>query len=292
MKFDFHTHANYADGKSSAREMIEAALAKGLKILGISEHHPRHPDFRYRDDPPGEVRGLKVWPNYLQDLEELKQEYSAAGKIEVLKATEFDWLSDKQIYLDEWKKWRAESNYDYVIGSVHYIGHWGFDYLGDWEHRFDFPELREREGILNYDSMAEIYVAYYKHVQEMVENASDLFNIVGHFDLIKKFVKEIPANHLEAALPALDAIAKTDLVLEINSAGWTKPCAEQYPSLDILKEARKRDIALTFNSDAHSTDRIAENFERSAALATEAGYEEVTVFHVGGRRETVKIKSL
>jgi len=272
MIFDFHTHANYADGENSATEMVEAAIEKGLSVLGFSEHHPRHPDFRYRNDPSGEVRGLSIWQDYIVEIDLLKKKYK--GKIEILKGSEFDWLSRE--HLAEWKKWRVETDWDYNIGSVHFLGKWGFDYFEDWE-----------VGRQNFQSVEEIYTAYYNSVIEMVESANDLFEIVGHFDLIKKFVKEVPANAAELAFPALDAIAQTDLVLEINSSGWKKDCAEQYPSLEILRAAKERNIPITLDSDAHSKDRIAENFEKSKELAKKVGYEELVVFHQGGEREFV-----
>lgn len=140
--FDFHTHADYADGVSSATEMVESAIAKNLSVIGFTEHHPRHPDFRYRDDPSGEVRGLATWSDYIAEIDSLKKKYE--GRIEILKGSEFDWLSLE--HLDEWRKWRAETDWDYVIGSVHYIGHWGFDYLEDWDRRYEFPELKEKRG--------------------------------------------------------------------------------------------------------------------------------------------------
>ncbi len=283
--FDFHSHTTYADGADSASTMVEAAIAKGLRTYGISEHHPRHPDFRYRDDPPGEVRGLAQWSEYLAEMDALKKQH--ASKIELLKGSEFDWLGVD--YLPEWQKWRAESDYDYIIGSVHYIGHWGFDYLEDWEQRYDFPELKEREGILNYDSIEQIYTAYYKHVVEMVEHGAEHFDIVGHLDLIKKFVKETPSNALEEATKALDAIAQTDLVLELSSAGLTKPCKDWYPNVELLKAARERDIPLTLNSDAHQTSRIAEGFTEAVALAKSVGYESVVCLHAGGERENIKL---
>lgn len=272
--FDFHSHTTYHDGDNTAVEMVESAIEKGLKVYGISEHHPRHPDFRYTDDLPGEIKGLKEWPQYFAEMDELKNKY--AGKIELLKGSEFDWLSIE--HLDEWKKWRAESDYDYVIGSAHYLGKWGFDYFEDWE-----------KGVKGYDSIEQIYEAYYREVVNMVESASDLFDIVGHLDLIKKFVADQPKDAVAMAVPALDAIAKTDLIIELSSAGLTKKCADWYPTKEILRLARERDIPITINSDAHSVDRIADKFDEAVDLAKSVGYEEVVCFHVGGEREHIKI---
>lgn len=285
LPFDFHSHTTYGDGADAPTAMVEAAIAKGLTVYGISEHHPRHPDFRYRDDPLGEVRGLAEWPAYLVEMDELKKKYT--GKIELLKASEFDWLSID--HLEDWQKWRAESNFDYIIGSVHYIGHWGFDYLEDWERRYDYPELKEKEGIRDCDSIEQIYTAYYKHVVEMVENANEMFEIVGHLDLIKKFVKEVPSNTISEATKALDTIAKTNLVLELSSAGLVKPCKDWYPNVELLKAARERDIPITINSDAHQASRIADGFEQAVELAKSVGYESVVCFHSGGERENVKL---
>lgn len=277
MIFEFHSHTNYADGKNTAEEMVAAALEKGLSVFGISEHHPRHPDFRYADDPPGSPRGLHEWPQYLAEMDELKKKY--AGRLEVLKASEFDWLSIK--HLPDWKKWRAESDFDYVIGSVHYLGKWGFDYLEDWE-----------KGQRGFASIEEIYEKYYAHVVEMVESANDLFDIVGHLDLIKKFAKKAPANLLELALPALDAIARANLVLEVSSAGLRKPCADFYPNAEILRAARQRDIPITLTADAHAVAEIAANFSENKAFAKKAGYEKVVVFHAKGNRAEVALTQL
>lgn len=274
LPFDFHSHTTYQDGNNSAQEMVDAAIDKGLTTYGISEHHPRHPDFRYSDDPPGEIRGLKEWPNYLAEMDELKEKY--AGKIELLKASEFDWLHKD--HLDEWEKWRAESDYDYIIGSVHYLGHWGFDYFEDWEKCYK-----------GYDSIEQIYETYYQEVVSMVESASHLFEIVGHVDLIKKFVVDKPQNSVEMSFPALDAIAKTDLVMELSSAGLVSNAKDWYPNQDILRAARERDIPITINSDAHQVERIAENFEKAVELARSVGYDSVVCFHRGGEREIVRI---
>ena len=38
VKRDFHMHTTFCDGKSSAEEMVLAAIAKGLDVMGFSGH--------------------------------------------------------------------------------------------------------------------------------------------------------------------------------------------------------------------------------------------------------------
>ncbi len=276
MIFDFHSHTRQQDGENSVREMVEAALAKGLKIYGISEHSPRLPQFRYVDDLPNEVRGLAGWEDFLEEVESLKKEFE--GKIELLKGCEVDWLGEENI---PWaKKLITEGDFDYTIGSVHFLGKWGFDYKKDWE-----------AGFSNFENIEEIYQKYFLEYSKMVR--SNLFDIAGHLDLIKKFNDKYPlpesSKILELAKLALDALENSKMVLEISSAGLRKPCRDWYPSEELLKEAFKRGIPITLNSDAHSTERIAEKFEETKEFAKSVGYKKVVVFHQGGKRESIKI---
>lgn len=275
-RFDFHSHTNYQDGAHTAVEMVESAIAKGLAVYGISEHSPRLPAYRYLDDPPGEVRGLKRWPEYLAEMDELKVRY--AEKIELLKGCEIDWLgAEYRAYYEELK---TVGQFDYTIGSVHFLDTLGFDYIGDW-----------RRGVATYPSVVAMYERYYAEYATMVR--SGLFDIGGHLDLIKKFNNESPlpagVDSVALARPALDALAHTGMVMELSSAGLVKPCREWYPSFDILRAARERDIPITLNSDAHSVDRIAEGFENAVTFAKSAGYESVVCFHACGEREIVKL---
>jgi len=276
MIFDFHSHTNQQDGENSAREMVEAALAKGLKIYGISEHSPRLPQFRYIDDPIGEIRGRVGWEDFLKEVENLKKEFE--GRIELLKGCEVDWLGEENI---PWtKKLIAEGNFDYTIGSVHFLGEWGFDYEKDW-----------KMGFSNFENVKEIYQKYFLEYSKMVR--SNLFDIAGHLDLVKKFNDEYPLPDnlkiLELAKPALDALEDSKMVLEISSVGLQKPCRDWYPSEELLTAAFERKIPITLNSDAHSTDRIAEKFEEARELAKSVGYEKVVVFHAKGEKEFVEI---
>jgi histidinol-phosphatase (PHP family) len=82
LKFDFHTHHHRCGhARGTIRDYIEAAINKGLDIIGISDHCP---DFaRAEDLPYPQIAMAKsALQNYVEEILQLKEEYK--GKIEVL----------------------------------------------------------------------------------------------------------------------------------------------------------------------------------------------------------------
>jgi len=75
-----------------------------------------------------------------------------------------------------------------------------------------------------------------------------------------------------------ERIARTDVCVEISTAGLERPVAELYPDPRLLKACRAQGIWITLASDAHVAERVGENLDRAVALARDAGYETVTVF--------------
>ena len=155
------------------------------------------------------------------------------------------------------------ANVDYLIGSVHFIDEWGFDnpeFIGKYEN----------------ENIDEIWKKYFKAIEDMAN--SNLFDIVGHLDLIKIF-KFLPNTSInEIAKNALQAIKKADMVLEINVAGFRKPIAEAYPSLSLLKQAFELSIPITFSSDAHKPEQVALFSDRVVDMAKSVGYTQCAIF--------------
>ena len=100
LRADFHTHTTYCDGKSTPRQMVEAAYRMGLTDLGISGHA----DFSMYE--PGFGMSDDTLAAYKQELEALREEY--AGKLNIYIGIELDTLGPVQ---------QAE----YAIGSTHSI---------------------------------------------------------------------------------------------------------------------------------------------------------------------------
>ena len=93
---NLHTHTTWDDGRNTAREMIDAALAAGMTAVGISVH-----------SPTGMEDGWSIpaqrLPAYREEMDALKRAY--AGRIRVYSGMEWDVTSQTDL-----------TPYDYVIG--------------------------------------------------------------------------------------------------------------------------------------------------------------------------------
>jgi histidinol-phosphatase (PHP family) len=262
MPADYHTHTplcHHAEGTPKA--YVERAVAAGLDEYGISDHAPQTPE------PFDDWRmAMADLPRYLDWIAEAKQH--AAGRLTVRAGLECDWLPNCQAHLETLT---AAHHWDYLIGSVHYLStpateRWDFDnpkHLSQWQ-TFSPSELEE------------VWTIYWKAYTAMVRSGH--FDIYGHPDLIKKF-----AHHPEGDLrrfydPVIEALAESGKAIEINTAGWHKPCAEQYPAAPFLSLAAQAGIPLTINSDAHRPEEVGRDFPKAYALAREAGFTQVALF--------------
>ncbi|XPV69190.1 MAG: histidinol-phosphatase HisJ [Halarcobacter sp.] len=257
MRVDLHNHTilcNHAEG--SMEEYIQKAIEKKIDVFGFSEHAPMNFDEKYR-------LPLDKKEFYESEVLNLKEKYKK--NIEILLAYEVDFLDG--YILDE----IINSKVDYLIGSVHFLKNnqdmWGFDN----------PEFI---GIYKSKDIDTIWQEYFDAIEAMAK--TQLFDIVGHFDLIKIF-KFMPKKDIRTiAKNALLEIKKSNMVLELNAAGLRKPIGEPYPSKEILELAFELDIPITFGSDAHSIEQVGFKYEEVKNLAKQIGYEKCIKF---SRRE-------
>lgn len=249
MVADLHNHTklcNHADGEIF--EYIEKAIECGTKYFGFSDHAPMDFDPKYR-------MSFEQMQSYENDVLKAKETYK--DKIEILLGYEVDYLKD---HMDE-KILNADV--DYLIGSVHFIDEWGFDnpeFIGRYEN----------------EDIDDIWQKYFDAIEEMAK--SRLFDIVGHLDLIKVF-KFMPKRDInEIAKNALLAIKEADMSLEISVAGLRKPVEEAYPSISLLKEAKKLDIPITFGSDAHTPEQVGLFSTQAIKMAKSVGYTKCAIY--------------
>jgi histidinol-phosphatase (PHP family) len=167
------------------------------------------------------------------------------------------------------RAWVAQhwAQLDFVLGSVHYLT--GEPLMFDSANQ---ATQFERLG------SARAYELYLNELEKMITQGH--IDCLAHLDLIKihkfRHPSQAPATFFE---PILQKILQAGLALEINTAGWRKPVAEQYPERTILQRAVALGIPITLSSDAHSFAQVGEAYERVPPLLQEAGLTHVATFH-------------
>jgi histidinol-phosphatase (PHP family) len=260
MPADYHTHTplcRHASGEPEA--FVDQALAAGITEYGIADHAPQTPE------PFDEWRMLDAeMPAYFEWVERARKH--AAGRIPIRVGLECDWIEGNEEWISELA---ARHPWDYLIGSVHYLGDWDFDnpkWLGRWAE----------------SDVDAVWSHYWKTYTRMID--SGLFDIMGHPDLVKKFC-HIPAGDLTRFYePVIDALASSGSVIEINTAGWHKPCAEAYPAPGFLELACSAGVPLIISSDAHDPSEVGRDFAKAIEWAKAAGYRETQLFEKRKRR--------
>lgn len=255
----YHNHSNYSDGKASIAELVVAARAQGVGEFGLSDHFTLRPD-------GADVSWSMPTRRVHEYLSELAAQETPEGPA-IRLGLEVDWFEG---HADAIGATLADLPLDYIIGSVHYI----FDKEIDGS-----PEHWKR---MDQSRVDEVFSEYWKQVRLMAE--SRLFDIAAHLDLPKKFGFASTCDVSGRIADALDAIAAAGMVVELNTAGWHKPCNDAYPTLEIFQQCRARGIPVTLSADAHDPDHLLRDFDRGAERLAAAGYEEVARFKNRARR--------
>lgn len=249
----FHNHSTWSDGQAAPDSICASAATAGVELLGFSDHLCIFPD--------GSVPRFSMPPDKVADYLADVRSFQGRGGVEVVAGIEFDWFEPSRAVLEPYANGLP---LDYRIGSVHFIGEQAFDINAPfWESKTE-------------EEVESLYRAYWKLVCQMAE--SRLFDIAAHLDLPKKFGFRPKADLSAAEDEALDAIQASGLTVELNTAGYAKPCADGYPSLELLKRCRLREIPVTLSADSHRAEHLLFEFERGLASLREAGYSELCRF--------------
>lgn len=258
MKFDFHTHhdrCGHAEG--TIRDYIEAALAEGLALIGISDHSPYFGE--EADWPHPDIAMAKSeFPNYVREVLALKREYE--GKIDVLLGVESDFFPE---HVDAYKREYEKYPFDYIIGSVHRSDNISIFNKNRWSNLSKQQQKEQK------DRYFELIAASAK---------SGMFDILGHIDAMKANYPSFNDIQTEAVDRTLQIIGECDIAIEINTSGKTKLVGGWYPSDEILERALFYNVKVTFGSDAHVPSRVADEWELVRKRLKEIGYKEWAYF--------------
>ena len=256
MIVDYHMHLRNGSGEiahetSAIDPFVESAREVGVDEIGFTEHI-----YYFK-----QTRSLWTVPYHTErcvyDLDAyVSAVVTARGRgLPVKLGLEVDYVPGRE---DETRELLAPYPWDYLLGSLHYIGSLGID---------DEPRLVDAVGV------EDAWRLYFETLAAAAR--SGLFDSLSHPDLIKIFGARAASFDYG---PVVAAIADSGVAVEVSTAGLHKPVHELYPHPEFLAACRALDIPVTLASDAHTPDVVGRDFDRALELLRSAGYDTVTVF--------------
>lgn len=255
--FDLHTHCTLSfDGKSSAEDMVKRAVELGIKHYALTDHIDlgEFPDKDF--DLEATVAGAK------EQIPALQKKY--AESTELLYGVELGQaVHDRELT----EKLLAENDYDFVIGSTHFIrGHEDFYFLNYTDT--DVPELMRL------------------YFEELLETAEwGRFDIMGHITYPLRYITGEHGINVDLSEygSIIDEILRTLIRngkgIEINTSGLRQKYGRMFPDADTVR--RYRELGgeiLTVGSDAHCTDDLGKGIAEGIKLAKDIGFDKIAYY--------------
>ena len=233
---NYHTHTvRCHHAKGTEREYIEQALARGVQILGFSDHTPQVFDDGY-------VSSIRMLPEQLEDyvitLRRLREEY--AGRIQIRIGLEVEY-------------------YPKIFNRLmNLIRPWELDYLILGQHFSENePEGRACPQPTESETDLERYV---KQVIQAMETG--VFSCVAHPDILyytgetkayRKWYEKLCVRAKELCIP-----------LEMNMLGYVT--GRHYPNKAFFRIAREVGNDVILGCDAHDPERVANPSEEKCCI--------------------------
>jgi histidinol-phosphatase (PHP family) len=251
----FFTPANAERYRASAEE-------KGISELGASEHIYRF------------TAALEVWQHDLWKgaaVDDIDQYVDFLGENGLRRGIEADFIPGRE---DQIANLLEQRDFDYVIGSVHFLGDLAVDHLGYdiWDHTGQSPD--------------KIWERYFRTLGEC--GRSGLFDILAHPDLVKVWGRRRPKPDGDLRRfyeLAIEGIVEGGAAVEVSTAGLRKPVGELYPADAFLELCIEAGCDFTISSDAHVPADVGSHYDEAMLFLLDHGVKEITVFEGRERRK-------
>ncbi len=238
-----------------------AADERGIAELGVSEHV-------YRFEQALDVWRHPFWVTYaLDDIDA----YCAfiREQTDLRLGIEADFVPGAE---DRMVNLLQARDFDYVIGSVHFIG----DVAVDMDDYSVWDSGR---------SVEEVWKRYFETLGEAAR--SGMFDVLAHPDLVKVWGTERPRPDGDLRFYydlAMDGIAESGIAIEVSTAGLRKRAKELYPAPAFLEMCLEAGAPIALSSDAHRPEDIGADYDSAIELLGQFGITELSVFDHRRRR--------
>lgn len=264
---NLHIHTKYADGKDLPEEMVLKAIEKGFASIGFSEH-----TYMEFSDYPFQMT-IEKMSDYKSEIRTLKEKYKNC--IDIFCGLEYELFSEVPI-----------KDFDYIIGSVHYLD-------------FDGKKLGFDRGVEEVQAIVDNYFGgdglrfakkYFDTLLLLPQKIR--VDVLGHFDIftktneLRKFIDTESDEYLNYGYECIHNLKGKIPLFEVNtgaiSRGYrTKP----YPQIEFLKEFKECGFGAIITSDCHNKDFIDCYYKEAKELLLSAGFNSQWLFTNDGFKE-------
>ncbi|HEY7121436.1 MAG TPA: histidinol-phosphatase [Solirubrobacterales bacterium] len=270
MLTDYHLHLRPDDtgaaGDYFSEENVERYLAAaeehGIDELGVSEHV-------YRFTQALEIWSHPYWEASAQDDLDAYVEFVRETPLRL--GIECDFVPGSEDRIAN----LLERDFDYVIGSIHYLGDQG----AVDDRRYDiWGQISDPD---------ELWSTYFRWQADLVR--SGLFDIVSHPDLVKMWGDDRPEPQRDPRFhyePLVEAISDSGIAVEVSTAGLRKPVGEIYPARALAEMCVEAGAEFALSSDAHAPDQVGYGYDQALEFLDDLGVERICVFE--GRQRSVE----
>ena len=267
---DYHVHLRPDEPAATAERFFTQANAeryrlvaaeRGIAELGVSEHVYRF------------TQALDVWqhPLWVESARDDIDAYCAFVREEtdLRLGIEADFVPGRE---DRMAELLAAREWDYVVGSIHFVGDGALDY--------DKYDVWTRAS-----SPDKVWRRYFELLGELA--LSGQFDVLAHPDLVKHWGAERPRPQRDPRFfyeVAMEGIAESGIAVEVSTAGLRKPVGEIYPDRRFLEMVVDAGNPIALSSDAHTPDLLGHAYDRALELLEDVGVRELCVFERRERR--------
>ncbi len=237
---------------------VERAIELGFSEIGFADHMPVMPEPQFCMD----------WddlPIYVDRVHALQDRYS--GRIDIRLGCEMDIAPGRE---EEIRSIVERYDFDYVIGSVHYLDGWPFD-------------QEKHKGVFENGDLRDIYDLFFETVIRAARTG--LYDIAGHIDNIKRMGYVLAGDLTPYFKRTARVLKEMDVAFELNTSGYDSAAGEAYPSPAFLHILHVTGVPVTLGSDSHNPEQVGRHFDRAYSVLREAGYDTVAFFK--GRRRSM-----
>ncbi|KAL1975831.1 hypothetical protein VTN31DRAFT_4223 [Thermomyces dupontii] len=276
MPFSHHSHSGqFCSGhaKDSLEEVVQKAIAQGMRVFCLTEHMPRD-EIDFYPEERTELQVTEQWMldnevNFFREAQRLREKY--ASQIQLIIGFEIDWIRPESLGLIERSLQRLP--FEMFVGSVHHVHTIPIDY-----DTAMYRQARDAAG----GTEERLFEDYFDAQFEMLKSVRP--PVVGHFDLIRLKSENPDATFTqyvgvwERILRNLRFVAEYGGMLELNSAALRKGMAEPYPKAEICKEFLALGGRFCLSDDSHGVAQVGFGYRDVFGFLDQVGI--TTVHHL------------